>query len=342
MAITSSNKIPLKELAMMCRRIGVSLDAGIDIRKIWQNESERGTPSTASQAAAVGDRINQGDSLFEALESRGSFYPPLLRRLVRVGEQSGQLDRIFQQLADHYENNFRLRRFFLSKLTWPLIELGAALFVIGLAIWILGFTGVDVFGFGLVGTSGLITYISLVIAAALLGYGVFQVVRRALGLGPVLHALTVLPFIGDFFRTLGLSRFSWVLGLSTNTHTPVHTSIEMALDATLNPYFTTHCASINAMIAQGKPINEAIRPIQSFPPEFVDAVQVGEDTGKLSETMLRMAKGYEEQVQSQSTIITTVAGFAVWGIVAMFIIAMIFRLAMFYVGTINDAVNMTY
>ena len=342
MAITHTNRIPLNELAMMCRRIGVSLDAGIDIRKIWQNESERGTHATATHAAAVGDRINQGDSLFEALESRGSFYPPLLRRLVKVGERSGQLDKIFRQLADHYENNYRLRRFFLGKLTWPLIELAAALFVIGLAIWILGFTGVDVFGFGLMGTSGLVTYVALLTATALLGYAVFQIIRRALGLGPVLHVLTVLPFIGDFFRTLGLSRFSWVLGLSTNTETPVGTSIDMALDATLNPYFTSHGAHINATIAQGKPINEAIRPIDAFPSEFVDAVQVGEDTGKLSETMLRMAKAYEEQVQSQSTIITTVAAFAVWGIVAIFIILMIFRLAVFYVGTINNAVDMTY
>ena len=49
-----------------------------------------------------------------------------------------------------------------------------------------------------------------------------------------------------------------------------------------------------------------------------------------------MAKAYKEDVQSQSTIITTVAGFAVWGIVALFIIVMIFRLASFYVGTINS------
>ena len=76
--------------------------------------------------------------------------------------------------------------------------------------------------------------------------------------------------------------------------------------------------------------------------EFVDAIQVGEETGKLSETMLRMAKAYEEEVQSKSTIITTVAGFAVWGVVALFIIVMIFRLASFYVGALNSAVEMTY
>jgi len=219
--------------------------------------------------------------------------------------------------------------------------LGIALFVIGLLIWILGFTGVDVLGFGLIGTAGLIKYIAILITVAFLGYAGFQVLRRVLGLGVVLHGLTIAPGIGDFFRTLGLSRFSWVLALITNTHAPVRASVEMALDATMNPYFTSHGSAIDTTIASGRPINEAIRPYRSFPTEFVDAVQVGEDTGKLSETMFRMAKAYEEQVQSKSTIITTIAGFAVWGIVAAFIIAMIFRLALFYVGTINDAVNMT-
>lgn len=341
MGITSTNRMPLKELAMMCRRVGVSLDAGIDIRKIWENESRRGTSSTANHAEEVRAQVAAGGSLFEALESCGEFYPPLLRKLVRVGERAGKLDLIFQQLADHYEHSIQLRKFFLSQLTWPLIELFIALFVVGLLIWILGFTGTDVLGWGLIGTTGVLKYLAILFTIGCLGFAAFQVVRRVIGLGVVIQWFTRLPVVGGFIQVFGLARFAWVLGLATNTDTPVRSSVEMALDATMNPYFTSHQAEIDSVIVNGSPIHEAILPTDSFPVEFVDAVKVGEDTGMLSESMLRLAKAYDDQVRSQSKIITTIGGFAVWGIVAMFIIAMIFRLAMFYVGTISNAVNMT-
>ena len=61
--------------------------------------------------------------------------------MVEVGEQTGHLGEIFAQLAEHYENQVRLRRNFLSSITWPIIQLTIALAVIGLLIWIGGVIG---------------------------------------------------------------------------------------------------------------------------------------------------------------------------------------------------------
>jgi type IV pilus assembly protein PilC len=319
----------------MCRRIGTSLDAGVDVRKIWEREAEKTGTTTGAHAAAIRGMIGRGDSMFEALEASGDYFPPLLRKLVRVGEQAGQLDKTFLQLANHYEHSVRLRKTFVTSLAWPAIQLGLAVCIIGLLIWVLGMVGnTDVLGFGLMGTSGLIKYLAfLTIVAMAIGVAI-HLIRNVIGVGWVIHRATLLPVLGDFIRTLGLARFAWVLSLISETHTPVRPAVQMALDATINPYFTTHAAEIDAMLAKGEPINEALRG--AFPPEFVDTVQVGEEAGKLAETMGRMAKNYEEQVQSQSSIIATVASFVVWAIVALIIIAMIFRLAMFYLGTIHD------
>ena len=326
---------------MMCRRIGTSLDAGVDIRKIWDREAEKGNTTTGAHAAAIRGMIGQGDSLFDALEASDDYFPPLLRKLVRVGEQAGQLDKTFLQMADHYEHSVRLRKSFVTNLAWPAIQLVLALSIIGLLIWILGMIGnTDVLGFGLVGTSGLIKYLAfLTFTAVAIGIAI-HLIRTVIGVGWVIHGATLLPVFGNFMRTLGLARFAWVLSLISETHTPVRPAVQMALDATINPYFTAHAAEIDATLAKGNPIHEALRGSGSFPPEFVDALQVGEESGKLAETTRRMAKNYEEQVQSQSSIITTAASFVVWGIVALIIIAMIFRLAMFYLGTINEALDM--
>ena len=48
----------------------------------------------------------------------------------------------------------------------------------------------------------------------------------------------------------------------------------------------------------------------------------------------------EEEAESAMETLTRLAGFAIWLLVAAMIIVMIFRLAGFYIGAINDALRM--
>ena len=73
-----------------------------------------------------------------------------------------------------------------------------------------------------------------------------------------------------------------------------------------------------------------------FPREFLDACDVGERSGRLPETLNHLSRQYEEKARHRMAAVAVVAGFAVWGLVAMFIIAMIFRIFSFYLDTIND------
>ena len=85
--------------------------------------------------------------------------------MAHVGEQTGTLGRVFQRLESHYRRQVQAQRIFLGAIAWPMIELAFAIFVIGLLIWILGIIAqrnngqpIDILGFGLVGTRGLIIY----------------------------------------------------------------------------------------------------------------------------------------------------------------------------------------
>ena len=161
-----SARISTKHLAGLCRRVAISLDAGIDILRVWDREAER-APGYRSRerVAAVRDAIRQGASLREALAAADEFFPPLFREIVEVGDQSGRLAESFAQLADHYEGQLHLRRTFLAALTWPIIELVVTLSVIGVLIWVPGAIAahkearIDLLGLGLMGNSGLVKYL---------------------------------------------------------------------------------------------------------------------------------------------------------------------------------------
>ena len=92
-------------------------------------------------------------------------------------------------------------------------------------------------------------------------------------------------------------------------------------------------------LARGGSITEGLRAAGGFPVEFLDAVHVGEESGRLSETLEGLSKRYEQQAETRLAVLTMLSGFAVWGLVAMVLIAMIFRLAMFYLGTIQGALD---
>jgi type II secretory pathway component PulF len=68
---------------------------------------------------------------------------------------------------------------------------------------------------------------------------------------------------------------------------------------------------------------------------------VAEESGRVVESMERLSQRYEEEAESAvkalAIVFGTLVGLLVMGIIAL----MIFRLAGFYFGTINQALEMT-
>ena len=74
------------------------------------------------------------------------------------------------------------------------------------------------------------------------------------------------------------------------------------------------------------------RAAGGFPADFLESVYVGEQSGNLVESMAHLANLYQDQARAALNVLATVAGFAVWAVVAAIIIFLIFRLATFYLG----------
>ena len=339
-----SGPIRTKDLAGLCRRLSTALEAGIDARKVWATEAGRtGGRTTQAKLHGISRAVNRGDCLADALAATGPFFPPMFRQLAEVGEQTGHLAEVFGRLADHYDNQLRLRRMFLSAIAWPLTELGIAVLVVGLLIWIIGMIGqgaetpLDPLGFGLVGNRGLLIYVAFVAGAGLLVFGAIWALRRGLGWArPVQRAVLRLPVLGGALQTLALARLAWSLHLTLNTEIDVRRALRLSLQSTHNARYTDLIDPIDGAIGQGESITDALTMTGKFPPDFLAAVGVGEQTGNLVESMGLLSHQYQERAREALAILTRVAGFAVWAMIAAFIIALIFRLALFYVGTIHD------
>ena len=115
----------------------------------------------------------------------------------------------------HYEAQLKRRRIFLAAITWPAIQLAAALFIVGSVIWILGMIGdrkTDILGFGLVGNRGLALYVAFVCGAGVAVLLLIRALERGMmWIRPVERAVLKLPAVGPALETLALSRLARAL-----------------------------------------------------------------------------------------------------------------------------------
>jgi type IV pilus assembly protein PilC len=335
-----------KSLAQFLRRLAIALGAGIDIRKALQNEAQHSRSGMRWHLISISNQVNQGSSLTDAIQSTGEYFPLLVRDLIAVGEQTGHLPEVLKQLAENYDEQIALSRQFWTILSWPLAQLAMSLSIVGFLIWISAVirrtTGnpTDILGIGLTGESGLLVYL---IFLALIAAGIFLDYRASIvgqrWVEPSQRLVLRLPMVGEAFRTLSIARFAWTLHLTLKTALNVKKSVQIALASTYNVEFTRQSGRIDRVLSRNHPIYEALAEAHVFPAELVHSVQVGEESGKLDETLAVIARQQLESARSAFALITRAAGWIVWVAIALLITGLIFRIFGTYVGSINEALK---
>ncbi|HEX4143022.1 MAG TPA: type II secretion system F family protein [Pirellulales bacterium] len=339
-------RIRLTDLAALSRRLSVQLAAGVDLRRIWQHEVEAARGVTRSRYADIQETIASGNNLTEALEATKHFFPPLFRELVDVGEQSGHLAEVLRSLAENYEHQITLRRRFRSEMAYPMLQLTGALLVVGIIIWAMGVIGQmtgttpDILQLGLVGTRGLIIYVSFLAAVGLGGYVLWQKIRRGvLWTRPLQRLIMRVPALSGALNTLALSRLTWSLSVTLSAGMELRKALELSLRSTHTARFVEQIDPIWRSIRGGRELNEAMSETGVFPRRIVDAIAVGERSGRLSETMELLSEQYQDEARAALTVLTRLAGVGVWLLVSGLIIFLIFRIFSQYLGVLNNAVN---
>jgi len=341
-------RISKATLAQLCRRLATQVEAGIEIRTICRREAERASGWIHRQVfARISEEVNRGESLSDAFETVSSFFPRLFLQILRVGEQSGQLPEAFRLLAQYYEEELRRRRTFWMLLAWPLFELTLAILVIGFLIWIMGSISakagmtIDPLGFGLIGTRGLIVYVAFVAAClGLIVFLIWAIRREMLWTRPVERFVDVLPILGEIRRTLALARMTWALSIVMRSSLDVRSAVDLALQTANHLVFTTIRPQVWRSLQAGKSLYRTFLETDVFPPDWLDALRVGEESGKLDETLDRLSHVYADRAAQAMKLLSVVGAVCVTLLIAGVIIFLIFRLALFYIGQIQSAMPM--
>lgn len=341
-------RISTSSLIRLSHRVGTAVRSGIDARRTWEMEERSATGSLRTAVSAIKNKVVAGGTVAEAMHEQNGFFPPMYVQMVAVGEQTGKLDEVLLRLAEHYEHQSSMKRMFWIGIAWPLLQLGAAVLVIGLIIWLTDMVRsmsnndeADILGWGLSGVSGALIWFFFV-GVLVGGIVIFAMAlsRGLLGPGPVLLAMRI-PVLGKCLEAFALSRLTWSLALALESGMDAVRATELSLKSAQNPYYESSLPRVLAAVRANQEFHEAFAAGGVFPLDFLQQLESAEIAGATNEALLRLAKEYEDRARMAVKILTGVATAAVWLLFFGIMIYFIFTLAMKYVGGIYDALEMT-
>lgn len=340
--------LPLKTLAHACRSLSTLLESGVEVRQAFKLASGKTGDARCRDAfAEINVQISAGHEISAAMRGQGRTFPELMIDMIEMSEGTGSLPEVLTHLADHYENNLRLRREFVSSIMWPMFQLVAAVLIIALLIVIFGLIGDNPGGpnmkqlvFGLSGVSGAAIWLTCTFGSAFLLWIGYQVSVRQFAAKRVLDPLCLrVPVLGTCLRSFAIARFSWAYYLTQQSGMPVDRSLTSSLKATNNGAFQGATPLVCAGIREGEDLSVVLTASGLFPDDYLHMVSVAETSGTVPEMLHRLSPQFEEQARRSLKTLTAAVSWLVWLLVATFIVFFIFRFFLWYVGMINDAVR---
>jgi type IV pilus assembly protein PilC len=341
-----SVQVRLTSLIYAFRTLGTSLQAGLPIVRAVELAGRKATdPKLRTALEEVAVRLKSGDDVTTAIEAQGGRFPPLAVEMIRTAEQTGALPEVLLALAEHYEHTVRLQRDFLGQITLPILQLIAAVGIVAGLIWLLGVIAsrqggppIDVLGWGLTGTSGALTWLggwALGVASLVIAY---RLATASLSGRAGVHSLLLrIPVIGHCLQSFAVARFAWSFHLTQMAGLPIKDSLDTSLSATGNGAFAQAKGPVIDDVLEGSTLSEALTGCGLFPEEFLSIVEVAETSGTVPEALHRLSPQFDEQARRSLRAMAQALSWLIWALVAAFIIFVIFSIALWYVGMLDDA-----
>src|SRR5262245_2970042 len=245
------------------------LHSGVALVKTLEIASRKtGDAGCRKRLIAVREEVQKGTDIAQALREQGKYFPELMIDMVSVGEESGSLPEVLDGLADHYENILRLRRLLIGMITWPAIQLVAAILIVALVIFILGVLTppaahgekpLDILGLGLTGTSGAAKWLIVSFGSICGVLGGYWVVAHVFRSKRFLDGqLMKIPVLGGCMRSFAIARFSWCFALTQQTGMPISRSLELSFRATGNGAFVGASPFVCNMVLDVEALGDAL------------------------------------------------------------------------------------
>ncbi len=302
-------KVGLDDLILFCRQMYTLNAAGVPLIRALRGLVETSRNETLGFALAeVVDDLEGGMDLSGAFSRHLSVFPPLLCRMVQVGEVTGKLEQVFLELAGYFEQEKETISRVKAAMRYPTFVVVAiviaivfvSLFVIPAFEKVFASAGADL---------PLPTRIIMGLSKFMIGYWpvllvlvvlVFFLVRRTLKTekGRYLwdrYKLRI-PLAGDIVLRSTLVRFSRGFNMGYTAGIPLSQALGFTARAVNNVYVGEKIELIRNGVERGDTLTRSATQSGLFTPLVLQMLAVGEESGAVDTMLKDVADFYEREV----------------------------------------------
>ncbi|MDQ5901325.1 MAG: type pilus assembly protein PilC [Patescibacteria group bacterium] len=303
------DRVPLKDVVIASRQLSTLFTANVSALKAFTLlASNAENKMLASQLQRIGDDLQAGSSISDALGKFPNTFSLFYVNMVKAGEESGKLNETFQYLADYLDRQYALTSKTRSALIYP-----AFVVVVFIAVMLLMFTMVIPNLSQLLVESGqeipFYTRIVIGISNFIIDYGVFIAIALILGAVYVLwfrrndsgkeyidRMKLSIPVLGDLYKKVYLSRISDNLNTMLSSGISIIRSIEITSEVVNNYVYKGILNETKEDVKSGSSLSNALNKHKEIPQIMIQMVQVGEETGSLGSILKTLAEFYRREV----------------------------------------------
>ncbi|PIP86483.1 hypothetical protein COV42_00560 [Candidatus Campbellbacteria bacterium CG11_big_fil_rev_8_21_14_0_20_44_21] len=312
--------IKTNEKILFARNLGAMLEAGLPVsRALFVIGKQTKNQKFKGILESVREDIKKGDGLSSSLSKHKEAFSMILVSMVKAGEESGSLSESLKIVADQMEKSYLLKKKVRGALMYPGIILGVMIIIGVLMLIYVVPTLTQTFkelSIDLPLSTRSIIFVSdflqnhtLFFVLLILAFisGLYASVKNPKGKRVLDFVFLHTPIISGLVKETNSARTARTLSSLLSSGVPVVSSINITKDVVQNSYYKEVLSLAEEKIQKGILLSKIFEEAPDIFPVFVsEMVSVGEETGKMSDMLQKVAVFYEESIDQKTKNMSTI------------------------------------
>jgi type II secretory pathway component PulF len=311
-------RVKPEELILFSRQLMTMIKAGIHLLTCLHSlRIQAQHPLMRSVIEGIYKDVSEGSSLSDAMAKHPRVFNDIYVSMIRVGEEGGVLDEVFERLIALLEHDAETRAALKQAVRYPLmvlIGLGGCFLVV--TLFVLPRFGQLYARFG--ADLPLPTRVLLGINTVLHDHGIAALVILILACVLVIwsfrtekgrwrwHAWRLkIPVLGPLFVRIAITRFARTFAMLDKCGLPILRNLEIVADTVGNLVIAREVMMQRECVRMGKSIAEPLKDSQYFPPLVSEMLAIGETSGSTAEVLAAVSDHYDREIRYTMKNLTT-------------------------------------
>ncbi len=303
-------KVAPRDMGAYCHQFVSILKAGVPLvtcLKMMEKQSQNKVLAATTREIRIS--VEKGATLAAAMSKHDAVFPPLFVNMVRSGEETGNIDKSFEQMAVQYEKDAKMKGIVKKAMMYPIVVCCLALvLVVVMLVWIVPqftsmFAEMDLtmpaYTLAIVAMSNfLIDNWYFVFGGVLILVVLFRVFRATDKGKHILGNIAItMPIFGKLNVKTACAQFSRNLQTMLSAGIKITDALAIVAETMNSLIYSESVYEIKKQVEMGLPLQRALEKTGLYPPMVTNMVGIGEEAGSTEEMLGTVADYYEMDVE---------------------------------------------